>query len=339
NVGSQYDRLVDYAGELRKTNPGTTVHLSIDPFADGVCQGELLAAIGRDGNNQIYPIAWAVVQVESTETWEWFVKLLTKDLGLAVGHGITFISDGHKRLIQAVRRVVPRVEHRKWSLSPSGRHQFEVRQGNGIEAFCVDLEKRECSCRQPPRSMTCKNYGETGHNKNDCEKPKVPDEQANPPNEQANPPSQQANPLKKKGRPMVNDPVNARVPSQSMDKFVTARGGIWMGGTSASGSNRGRGSAKGSNRGRGSASGSNSGKGSASGSNRGRGSGASGSNKVVVTKPVVERYILLDEDDLVDIQVEEEVDTRYENVASEAAEQDEKKDEAARLKKRTRHIL
>ncbi|GJV75696.1 hypothetical protein Tco_1507280 [Tanacetum coccineum] len=112
NVGSQYDRLVDYAGELRKTNPGTTVHLCIDPLADGACQGELLAAIGRDGNNQIYPIAWAVVQVESTESWEWFIKSLTKDLGLADGHGITFISDGHKGLIQAVRRVVPRVEHR-----------------------------------------------------------------------------------------------------------------------------------------------------------------------------------------------------------------------------------
>ncbi|GKA97587.1 DNA-directed DNA polymerase [Tanacetum coccineum] len=40
------------------------------------------------------------------------VKLLTKDLGLADGHGITFISDGHKGLIQAVRTVVPRVEHR-----------------------------------------------------------------------------------------------------------------------------------------------------------------------------------------------------------------------------------
>ncbi|GJX55697.1 cellulose synthase [Tanacetum coccineum] len=147
NVGSQYDKLVDYASELRKTNPGTTVHLSIDPLADGthmfnsfyvcfhnlkegwkagcrkvigldgcflkgVCQGELLEAIGRDGNNQIYPIAWAVVQVESTESWEWFVKLLTKDLGLADGHGITFISDGHKGRIQAVRRVVPMVEHR-----------------------------------------------------------------------------------------------------------------------------------------------------------------------------------------------------------------------------------
>ncbi|GJU23839.1 hypothetical protein Tco_1157181 [Tanacetum coccineum] len=528
NVGSQYDRLVDYAGELRKTNPGTTVHLCIDPLADGthmfnsfyvcfhnikegwkagcrkvigldgcflkgVCQGELLAAIGRDGNNQIYPIAWAVVQVESTESWEWFIKSLTKDLGLADGHGITFISDGHKGLIQAVRRVVPRVEHRSyqyfvdkdpctwsrayfkegmdcdavenglsesfnshikdarrkpiigmledirsyvmtrnytlrkecedwkseifpnirkvlelhkkykgmiWTLSPSGWHQFEVRQGNGIEAFSVDLEKRECSCRQwqltgvpcphsitamyfintnpddyvsesfkvstyksiyafnilpvggmnmwrkikhvpckpplerrmpgrppvnrkkdksemkiqkhvarPPRSMTCKNCGETGHNKNGCEKPKVHGEEANPGNEQANPPSQQAGPPKKKGRPMVNDPVNARVTSQSKYNFVTARGGIWMGGTSASGSSKGRGNASGSSRGRG----------SASGSNRGRGRGrASGSNKVVVTKPVVERYILLDEDDLVDIQVEEEVDTRYENVASEA---------------------
>ncbi|GJY30710.1 putative reverse transcriptase domain-containing protein [Tanacetum coccineum] len=145
---------------------------------------------------------------------------------------------------------------------------------------------------RPPRSMTCKNCGETGHNKNCCEKPKVPDEQANPPNEQANPasqqgnppgqqanpPSQQANLPKKKGRPMVNDLVNARVSCRSKDKFVTARGGIWMGGTSATGSNRGRGSASGSNRGRG----------SASGSNRGRGRGrANGSNKVFVQKSVL----------------------------------------------------
>ncbi|GJT24459.1 cellulose synthase [Tanacetum coccineum] len=63
NVGSQYERLIDYASELRKTNPGITVQLSIDPLADD-------------------------------------------------GYGITFIYDRHKRLIQAVRRVVPRVEHR-----------------------------------------------------------------------------------------------------------------------------------------------------------------------------------------------------------------------------------
>ncbi|GJV17665.1 putative reverse transcriptase domain-containing protein [Tanacetum coccineum] len=212
--------------------------------------------------------------------------------------------------------------------------------------------KNQKHVARPPRSMTCKNCGETGHNKNGCEKPKVPDEQANPPNKKANPPSQQANPLKKKDRPMVNDLVNARVPSQSIDKFVTARGGIWMGGTNASGSNRGRGSARGSNKGRGSASGSNSGRGSASGSNRGSGSAcgsnrgrgrgrgrASGSNKVLSKKPVVDKYILLDEDDLVDVQVEEEVDTRAENVPAAdayenvATEQDENQDEASRHKR------
>ncbi|GKE78563.1 hypothetical protein Tco_1544683 [Tanacetum coccineum] len=177
--------------------------------------------------------------------------------------------------------------------------------------------KNQKHVARPPRSMTWKNCGETGHNKNGCEKPKVPGEQANPPNEQPNRASQQ-------------------VSSQSMDKFVTTRGGIWMGGTSASGSNRGRGSASGSNRARGSASGSNRGRGrgSASGSNRGRGRGrASGSNKVFVKKPVVDKYILLDEDDLVDVQVEEEVDTRYENVAAGVAEQDENQDEAARIKR------
>ncbi|GAV80122.1 hypothetical protein CFOL_v3_23584 [Cephalotus follicularis] len=33
-------------------------------FLKGVCKGELLVAIGRDGNNKIFPIAWAVVEVE-----------------------------------------------------------------------------------------------------------------------------------------------------------------------------------------------------------------------------------------------------------------------------------
>ena len=147
NVGDQYERLVNYAGELRQTNPGTTVQLRIDPLMDGthmfnsfyicfhnlkqgwkagcrkvigmdgcflkgVCQGQLLAAIGRDGNNQIYPIAWAVVQVENSDTWEWFIKLLAKDLELGDGKGVTFISDGHKGIYHAVKRVVPLVEHR-----------------------------------------------------------------------------------------------------------------------------------------------------------------------------------------------------------------------------------
>ncbi|CAI9300170.1 unnamed protein product [Lactuca saligna] len=55
--------------------------------------GQLLAAIGRDANNHIYPVAWAVVEVENKESWKWFLDLLIDDIGMGVGHGLTIISD------------------------------------------------------------------------------------------------------------------------------------------------------------------------------------------------------------------------------------------------------
>ncbi|CAI9276308.1 unnamed protein product [Lactuca saligna] len=76
-------------------------------------RGQLLSAIGRDANNHIYPIAWAVVSVESKETWKWFINLLIEDLGMGVGHGLTLISDQHKGLLEAVKERVPAAEHRQ----------------------------------------------------------------------------------------------------------------------------------------------------------------------------------------------------------------------------------
>lgn len=37
-------------------------------FLKNYVKGEILAEVGREGNNVIYPIAWAIVDVESTET-------------------------------------------------------------------------------------------------------------------------------------------------------------------------------------------------------------------------------------------------------------------------------
>jgi len=71
--------------------------ISIDGcFLKGICKGELIAAIGRDGNDNIYPIAWAIVVVENKEMWKWFLDLLMGDLEMDHGEGLTFISDGHK---------------------------------------------------------------------------------------------------------------------------------------------------------------------------------------------------------------------------------------------------
>ncbi|KAL4587378.1 hypothetical protein LXL04_000247 [Taraxacum kok-saghyz] len=43
-----YARIWDYGEEILRSNPGH-------------CKGELVTAIGRDGNNQLYDIAWAVI--------------------------------------------------------------------------------------------------------------------------------------------------------------------------------------------------------------------------------------------------------------------------------------
>ncbi|KAE8699529.1 hypothetical protein F3Y22_tig00110577pilonHSYRG00122 [Hibiscus syriacus] len=52
----------------------------------GAFQGELLTVVGRDNNNQIFPIAWAVVEVKNRETWAWFLQNLQTDLNLGDGH-------------------------------------------------------------------------------------------------------------------------------------------------------------------------------------------------------------------------------------------------------------
>ena len=68
----------------------------VNPFLKGTCEGVLLTIIGRDDNNQVYPIAWAIVVIESKGNWKWFVEIVNMDLGLQGGSGMGIISDQHK---------------------------------------------------------------------------------------------------------------------------------------------------------------------------------------------------------------------------------------------------
>ncbi|XP_056690232.1 uncharacterized protein [Spinacia oleracea] len=74
--------------------------------------GQLMSAIGRDGNDQMYPIAWAVVEGENNLSWQWFFLLLQRSLDLGEGEGIAIISDEHQAILNAVALVLPKAEHR-----------------------------------------------------------------------------------------------------------------------------------------------------------------------------------------------------------------------------------
>ena len=69
--------------------------------------GQLLTAVGMDPNDCIYPIAIAVVEVESLATWKWFLQKLKEDLGIDNTYTWTIMTDKQKGLIPAVQQVFP----------------------------------------------------------------------------------------------------------------------------------------------------------------------------------------------------------------------------------------
>ncbi|XP_015622730.1 uncharacterized protein [Oryza sativa Japonica Group] len=134
----QYQKLFNYQLELLRSNPGSTVvvnrEVGLDPpvikriyicldalrkgfkagcrkvigldgcFFKGATNGELLCAIRRDANNQMYHVAWAVVNKENNEEWDWFMDLLSRDLQVGDGEGWLFISDQQKGILNALEK-------------------------------------------------------------------------------------------------------------------------------------------------------------------------------------------------------------------------------------------
>ncbi|XP_074287815.1 uncharacterized protein LOC141612968 [Silene latifolia] len=74
--------------------------------------GQLIAATGRDANEQMYPVAWAVVEGENNDSYEWFFKELKKVLAEQDGDGWTIISDQHQSILTMVAQELPKAEHR-----------------------------------------------------------------------------------------------------------------------------------------------------------------------------------------------------------------------------------
>ncbi|RIA04115.1 hypothetical protein BRARA_K01685 [Brassica rapa] len=140
---SSYRQLPDYLHRLAAANPGTITELLTEPVEGGASRfkymfvafgasvqgyafmrkvvvvdgthlkgkyaGCLLTASAQDGNYQIFPLAFAIVDSENDMSWEWFFKQLS--VFVAGSEGLVFVSDRHTSIFKAVSKVFPSAGH------------------------------------------------------------------------------------------------------------------------------------------------------------------------------------------------------------------------------------
>ncbi|XVF64368.1 hypothetical protein PTKIN_Ptkin09bG0164000 [Pterospermum kingtungense] len=184
NFIKKYAQLRDYVNELLEKNPGSRVVISTDRdtpesapwfkriyiclhavkkgfkngcrpfvgldgcFLKGPYKGELLSAVRKDGNHQMYPVAWAVVESESIDSWTWFLELLSKNLGLRDGHRFTIMSDKQKednfeklkKLDEQVAKELMKRNPKQWTKAfQTFYSKCDVVDNNMCEAFNASI--------------------------------------------------------------------------------------------------------------------------------------------------------------------------------------------------------
>ncbi|KAL2523865.1 Uncharacterized protein Adt_08919 [Abeliophyllum distichum] len=115
----QFGLLWSYVAELMGTNPGSTCRIAVHEekfqgiyvcldackkgflsgcrqligvdgcFLKGTFGGQMLVAVTLDANDCIYPLAFAIVQIENTFSWRWFMRNLGAEHRLRVRHMYT----------------------------------------------------------------------------------------------------------------------------------------------------------------------------------------------------------------------------------------------------------
>lgn len=133
-----YDQLPDYLKRLVVANPGTITSLFTETIDGGAERfkymfvafgasiqgyeymrkvivvdgthlkdkyaGCLLTASAQDGNYQIFPLAFAIVDSENDSSWEWFFQQMTTFVN--GDEGLVFVSDRHTSISKGISKVI-----------------------------------------------------------------------------------------------------------------------------------------------------------------------------------------------------------------------------------------
>lgn len=140
-----YSQLPFFCEKIMETNPGSVAtfgtkedssflhlfvsfHASISGFQQGCrpllfldstllyskYQGTLLAATAADGNDGVFPVAFAIVDEETEGNWHWFLSQLKS--ALSATNQITFVADFQKGIRESLREIFGKDCHHGYCL-------------------------------------------------------------------------------------------------------------------------------------------------------------------------------------------------------------------------------
>ena len=133
-----YMKLPAYLYMLQQKNPGTITDLYVEDerfkycfVSLGACRkgftfcrpvisidgtflktkygGIMLVAVAYDANNQLFPIAFGIVDSENNNSWTYFLQKLREAIGVV--ENLLFVSDRHQSIDHAVEIVFPEAVH------------------------------------------------------------------------------------------------------------------------------------------------------------------------------------------------------------------------------------
>ncbi|XP_013607999.1 PREDICTED: uncharacterized protein LOC106314716 [Brassica oleracea var. oleracea] len=115
-----FGKILKYLHMLKEANPGT--HTFYETDVDGKFRflflsfgqsskykGVLLVATALDGNSNLYPIAFAVVDSENDRSWDWFFRQLK--VVVPDERALAFVSDRNNSLCKGLENVYPLSQH------------------------------------------------------------------------------------------------------------------------------------------------------------------------------------------------------------------------------------
>ncbi|XP_047307427.1 uncharacterized protein LOC124910759 [Impatiens glandulifera] len=151
-MGESYGKLPSYLFMLAKNNPGCSIRgfryccpiLCVNAnFLKHKIGCQLLIAL--DANEQLFPVAFGVVDSENNNSWTYFMQQLRVAIGLVPD--LVFVSDRHPSIANTLstflREQAEKV--RFYNVNPLNKFEFHVNDGE--HDFQVDLQTRTCTCR------------------------------------------------------------------------------------------------------------------------------------------------------------------------------------------------